>query len=68
MAPKRVRFALLVAFLGLASVVSAQLGPSRIVSAKIESAAVVADKASIHVKVRNVGEHPITAFPWPSSA
>src|SRR5258707_14836945 len=49
-------------FLAAGSLATAQLGPSNIVSAKIESIATVPDKAAIHVEIRNTGGRPITAF------
>lgn len=49
--------------LGMPLVASAQLvGASNVFSARIESATAVPDKASIHVNLRNIGQHPVTAF------
>ena len=38
------------------------LGTSNVLSARIENALAVADKASIQVTIKNTGERPITAF------
>ena len=49
-------------FLQICSVATAQFGPPNVFSAKIENIALVPDKASIHVDIRNTGERAITAF------
>jgi hypothetical protein len=57
-----VRWSLLFLFLEACSVAAAQLGPSNVLSARLENIATVPEKASIHVNMRNTGERPITAF------
>jgi hypothetical protein len=44
------------------SVAAAQFGPSNVFSARLENIALVPEKASIHVSIRNTGGRPITAF------
>jgi hypothetical protein len=58
----RTRLTLFFIFLAAGSVATAQLGPSNVLSARLENIATVPDKASIHVNVRNTGARPITAF------
>jgi hypothetical protein len=57
-----VRWSLLLLFFEACSVTAAQLGPSNVLSARLENIATVPEKASIHVNIRNTGERPITAF------
>jgi hypothetical protein len=58
----RARFLVLFLLPGACSVAAAQFGPSNIVSARIEDIATSPDQATTHVKIRNTGERPITAF------
>jgi hypothetical protein len=58
----RTRLTVVFLFLEACSVATAQLGPSSVLSARIENIAAVPDKASIQVNIRNTGERPITAF------
>src|SRR5882724_9086390 len=63
MALTRVRLTLLLlAVVNLCSVATGQASSSSVRAAEIENLTIVPDKASIHVKVRNVGDRPITAF------
>src|SRR5260370_9070463 len=55
------RILFLLAFEGC-SVATAELGPSKVLSARLENVTAVPDRASIHVNIRNTGERPITAF------
>jgi len=56
------RSRLIVPLLLMFSAATAQVAPSNVLSARLESIAAVPDRASIHVKIRNNAARPITAF------
>jgi hypothetical protein len=57
----RYRLDLVCFFLAVCPALTAQFEPSNVFSARIEDIIPVPDKASIHVRIRNIGERPITA-------
>jgi hypothetical protein len=58
----RTRLTMLFLFLEVCSVATAQVEHSNVLSARLENIAMVPDKASIHVNIRNAGARTNTAF------